>query len=122
VAQPCAWIRLFSYAAIGGAAGYLLLAFTGLETELVVLFAFAVFAGIASFVWRREGGRSQQTLVQDAGEDDGSYDETQRERWRRDLDIAPSVAGVRGFSIDGDDWRTPEVDPAAGDIGDTNRE
>lgn len=120
--RPRAWIRLFSSAAIGGAAGYLLLAYTGVESKLVVLLAFVVFAGIASFVWRREDGHSRQTPVQDVGEDDGSYDETQRERWRRDLDIAPSVAGVRGFSIDGDDWRTPEVDPAAGDIGVTSRE
>ena len=120
MAQPRAWIRLFSYAAIGVAAGWLLLVFTGLEAELAALFACAVFVGIASFAWRREDGRSQQTIVQDDGEDDGSYDETQRERWRRDLDIAPSVAGVRGFSIDGDDWRTPEIEPSAGEIDKSN--
>ena len=121
MARPRAWIRLFSFAAIGVAAGCLLLGFTGLEIEVTVLFAFAAFAGIASFVWRREDERSRRTFVQGVSEDDGSYDETQRERWRRDLDIAPSVAGVRGLSIDGDDWRTPEVDLRSGGGDDVSR-
>ena len=121
MAKPRRRIGFFSYAAIGVAAGCALFAFLGLEIELAVLFAFAAFVGIASFVWRREDGRSQRALVQDDSEDDGSYDETQRERWRRDLDIAPSVAGVRGFSIDGDDWRAPEVDLRGGSGDDVSR-
>ena len=121
MARPRRRIGSFGYAAIGVTAGCLLLAFTGLEIELAVLFAFAAFAGIAPFVWRREDGRSRRTLLQDVSGDAGSYDETQRERWRRDLDIAPSIAGVRGLSIDGDDWRTPEIDLRGGSGDEASR-
>jgi hypothetical protein len=115
-------MRFFSYAVIGVAVGYLLFAFTGLGTELAALAACAVIAGIVAFVRRREDDQSRQPLIEDRDLDEGSYDETQRERWRRDLDIAPSVAGVRGFSIDGDNWKTPEVDYSASGVDDTNRD
>lgn len=102
MARPQTWMRFFSYAVIGVAAGYMLFASTSLGIELAVLFACAVVVGLV-FHYRRRADLIQpppSTEAKNVGV--ASDEEFLRERWRQDLDY--EAAGVRNPAVPSLDW------------------
>lgn len=121
MAQPRAWIRPFSYGAIGVAAGYLLHAFTGLETRLATLFACGVTALIAWYFRGRADAAPNSSLGTEPNIEHNGYGKYLQERWNEDVVLPSSVTGVRGLPASSDSWGTPEIDSRGGSVDDVSR-
>lgn len=119
--RPRAWIRLFSYAAIGVAGGYLLLAFMGIETRLASLFACGVTALIAWYFRGRGDGAPNPSLGTGPDGEHSAYGEFLQERWNEDVVLPSSVTGVRGLPASSENWGTPEIDSKGPGVDDINR-
>ena len=102
MAKPRSVVRYFLYAAIGTASGYLLFLFAGFETELAVLFACVVTAGLAVHHRRRHDSKQLPPSKKADGAGVASDEEFLRLRWRQDLDY--EAAGVRSPAVPSLDW------------------
>lgn len=118
--RPRAWIRLFSYAAIGVGAGYLLQVFTGVVKELAALFACAVIAGLFLLHRRRDNSAHLSPSTDAEGAGVASDEEFLRERWKQDLDY--EAAGVSSPAVPSSDWGPGSRDMSHEELDRTERD